>query len=167
MIAHGGYYIEQIGADCWQEFKEIRLESLRSDPSVFGTTYEKDAALTEEDWVRGLRNPLRATFLLRHRGEVVGLTVIRCTQEMPEEAGIFASYIRKEHRGQGLSRLFYEARLNWARTNGVKRIVTDHRKGNTASETTIKKYGFKKTHSEMQTWPDGSKDEKIYYRLDL
>ena len=78
-----------------------------------------------------------------------------------------ASYIRKEYRGQGISALFYQTRIDWARENGYTEVYVAHREGNDASRAANQKFGFKYTHTEQTVWPDGTQSNKLWYRLEL
>jgi RimJ/RimL family protein N-acetyltransferase len=78
-----------------------------------------------------------------------------------------ASFIRGEYRGRGLSALYYQTRIDWAREQGYTDVYVAHRIGNDASRAANQKFGFKYTHTETTTWPDGTVSDKLWYRLIL
>jgi hypothetical protein len=44
--------IREIGAGDWQALRDIRLAALRDAPQAFASTYEREAAFAEADWLR-------------------------------------------------------------------------------------------------------------------
>ena len=44
--------IQEIGAGNWRALRDIRLAALRDAPQAFASTYEREAAFTEADWLR-------------------------------------------------------------------------------------------------------------------
>ncbi|ULT23239.1 GNAT family N-acetyltransferase [Sphingobacterium sp. E70] len=50
------------------------------------------------------------------------------------EAYFGQSFIRPEHRGQGLSSLLYKIRMTWVNTQQIKRLIISHREINTISK---------------------------------
>lgn len=149
-------------------YKAIRLEALRTEPGMFGNAYAVEAAYPDEHWHDRVSKPTAAVFGLYHGEELVGLTgIIVDPQKAPDEAYLTQSYIRAPHRQQGLSRMFYDARIAWARERGVKRLIIGHRDTNLASKASILRYGFRYTHSEERLWPDGERAPMLYYVLDL
>ena len=72
-----------------------------------------------------------------------------------------------KYRGRGLSKLIYEARLDWARINDYERVIVAHRNGNDASRAANQAFGFKLYESEKIEWFDGTKDLDCRYELFL
>lgn len=75
--------------------------------------------------------------------------------------------MRKEYRGIGLSVMFYEARLNWAKHENISAVIVSHRESNLASKMANQKFGFQYTHEQNKIWADGVKNQEIFYRLFL
>ncbi len=152
----------------WEAYKAIRLEALQHEPGVFGNPYAKEAAYEDSVWQERLRNPRVASFGLYSGNEtLVGLTSISSTAEQPDEAYLSQSYIRKEFRGQGLSGLLYDVRLAWARAQVVRLLHIGHRRSNEASKRANQRYGFQFSRSEPRIWPDGGREDMLYYTLRL
>jgi GNAT superfamily N-acetyltransferase len=100
--------------------------------------------------------------------EMVGITAITIhDREKPHDAYLSQSFIRQPHRGKGLSKMLYEARLQWARTHNVHRLVVGHKETNQVSKNANQNFGFTYTHSESRLWPDGSTADMLYYELAL
>jgi len=151
----------------WQAFKEIRLEAVRAEPNVFVQTLDEQLKRPDKEWREMLEDSNRAYFVLANGDEAVGLSGVARHGENPDWGVLVLSYIRPEHRGKGLSNLFYQARLDWAARKGLSRMLVSHRKDNVASKAAIKKFHFEYTHDEMKRWPDGTTEEQLFYALDL
>lgn len=165
---HIPYSIRQLIAADMETYKAIRLEALQKEPGNFGNSYNTEAAYPEETWVRRLTNPAGACFGLYYENTLIGITAIVVTDNnKPQEAYMTQSYIRKEHRGKGLSQLLYNARIGWANQHNIKRLIIGHRETNIASKRANQHFGFVYSHSEPRTWPDGVIENMFYYCLDL
>jgi RimJ/RimL family protein N-acetyltransferase len=134
---------------------------------MFGNSHATEAAYEDNVWEDRLASSTTACFGLFRHDELIGLTGIVCNPENPAEAYMTQSYIRKEFRGLGLSRLLYEARLAWAGQHGIRRLTVGHRESNLASRAANQHYGFRYSHRLSRLWPDGATEDMIYYSLDL
>ncbi len=162
------YSIRQLMPADVDTYKAIRLEALQKEPGNFGNSYATESAFPEETWIARLANPDGACFGLYHENMLIGITVIVVTDKYkPQEAYMTQSYIRKEHRGKGLSQLLYNARINWAKQHSIKRLIIGHRETNIVSKRANQHFGFVYSHSEPRTWPDDATENMLYYHLDL
>jgi len=161
------YSIRQFTIADVEAYKRIRLEALEKEPGMFGNSHAMEAALPQEDWNGRITLPGNARFGMYCNDELIGLTGIIKNAENPAEAYMTQSYIRKNHRGKGLSAMLYDARIEWAKENGVEVLTIGHRKSNLASKAANQKYGFVYSHSETRNWPDGATEEMLHYVLEL
>src|SRR6185437_4589389 len=161
------FIVRQFGKDDWQIYKAIRLEALQKEAALFTSTYQRESVYEDEWWQFSMQNERIALFGLFYHDEVVGLTGILMDESDDSKATLIASYIRKEYRSKGLSELFYKARLDWAKKKGCKQVAVSHRDTNIISRAANQRFGFKFSHSEAITWPDGTTGEKVNYVLDL
>ena len=53
-------------------YKAFRLLSLQTAPEMFGSTYEREVAFTDDMWLDRLKNPLATTFLAVQADRVIG-----------------------------------------------------------------------------------------------
>ncbi len=151
----------------WRALKDIRLKAVQAEPNVFVATYDDQILRPDREWKAMLEDSDRAYFILVHGGHIVGLSGVARHGEDPVTGVLVLSYIDKVHRNRGLSNLFYQARLDWAVRKGLRKVIVSHRKDNKASKAAIKKFHFEYTHTEMKKWPDGTKEEQLFYQLDL
>ena len=161
-------YLRRFTTDDWQVFKAIRLEALRTELYFFGGRYILEVGLPDDEWKDRLSHPDDAAFWGLYDGdECIGLTGIKKHPNYPGSMVLSASFIRGEYRGRGLSALYYQTRIDWAREQGYTDVYVAHRIGNDASRAANQKFGFKYTHTETTTWPDGTVSDKLWYRLIL
>lgn len=162
-----GYVLRPFLPDEWPVFKAIRLDALKTELGVFGAPFDKENAYDDENWKNRLSSSDSRYFGLFREGECVGMTGVCTEKNNPKCAALIATYLKRPHRGKGLSALYYQARIEWAKENGFDRITVSHRKSNEASKAANQKFGFVYTHSEEKTWPDGVTEESIFYELPL
>jgi GNAT superfamily N-acetyltransferase len=161
------YTLRRLLPSQWEDYKSIRLEALKTNPELFGSNYAKEAAYSHEDWQSLLENDARAMFALYHAKSLIGLSGVTLKKDDATTAVLFASFIKLPHRGNGLSKLFYQARIEWARQKECKVIIVSHRVGNVLSKAANQRFGFKYTHAEEVNWPDGVRAEELMYLLKL
>ena len=160
------YTIRQLTVNDWQIYKSMRLEALQNEPGVFGGSYADESARSDDDWKHRFLKSC-AYFGLYHGDDCIGLTGVVEHRDNSDNVIFLASYVRKEYRGKGLSHLLYEARIGWAKEQGYKCVVLNHRASNLASKAANQKHGFVYTHTERKTWPDGIEDDQLFYQLML
>jgi GNAT superfamily N-acetyltransferase len=149
----------------WEAVRAIRLEALQSEPGVFGSSYARESLYDEAQWRAWSAGPGKAIFLLYDGESLIGITGVLAHRDDPSTAMCIASYLKPAYRGQKLSRLFYQARLDWAREQGFTRLVVGHRAANLPSLYANQAFGFQETHREQHTWHDGTEEQEIYYEL--
>lgn len=162
--------IRRLTEDDWLEFSRIRLRALLTDPSVFGSNYEREAQFTETHWRGRLRATDNAIFLVSEGDAPIGMTSVSIDREDPtgKTALFWGTWLAPAARGRGLSKLLYRTRIDWAKAHkSVERIVVSHRVSNLASKRANQKHGFVFTHKTERTWTDGATEDEIFYELKL
>jgi RimJ/RimL family protein N-acetyltransferase len=161
------YSLQRLLPSKWQEYKSIRLEALQTNPEMFGSNYLKEAAYSQNDWVSFLEDDTRAMFALYDKKSLIGLTGVTLKKEDATTAILFASFIKPSYRNNGLSELFYQARIDWARNKKCSSVIVSHRAGNEASKAANQRFGFKLTDVKKVTWQDGICADELMYSLQL
>lgn len=161
------FTIRRLGPQDVSLFKQLRLEALQLEPGVYGSNYAKESQYPEEEWLRRLSNNSAAFYALYHNDDPIGITGVVVDWNDAESALMIASYIRKPYRSRGLSRLFYEQRLAWAREKGLKTATVGHRESNLASKRANQHFRFQFIYREPVNWPDGTSEDILYYKLTL
>ncbi|MFA4994671.1 MAG: GNAT family N-acetyltransferase [Bdellovibrionales bacterium] len=153
----------------WQMFRDVRLRALRGHPDVFLRSYETEKKLSEMDWKNTLDGKGKCVIGLFDDNQLIGLAAVFPRQgDLGEQYGLMAmDYIDGKYRGRHLSKLLYEARVDWAKNSGFKKLMTSHREGNEASRRANQAFGFRFTDKTLTEWPDGSKAMEYNYELEL
>jgi RimJ/RimL family protein N-acetyltransferase len=152
----------------WAAFRDFRLQALTAAPGFFGAAYGTEVTKKPEEWQRTISGPANQAFGLFDLTHLIGITAAFAWREDPsgKTAVLAMSFILPEYRGRGLSRLFYETRLNWIRSRPqFTRIVVFHRASNEVSRRAIERHGFRVTHRAPRVWPDGTTEDQIFYEL--
>ena len=120
-----------------ESYCEVRLAALRTDPQYFSSTYEREAAFSEETWRERLTGSGKATFVAQTSagvgekgreeggGDYVGTVTVIAGRNahasgIPSGADaektylVFGMWVRPEHRRRGVGRRLMERILAWA-----------------------------------------------------
>lgn len=98
------------GPEEWRAYREIRLAALTDSPHAFGSTLDRETALTETEWRQRLQRS--ATFFGYRDGKLLATaTGLPQPDGTAEIVGVWA---HPSARGTGLARATVEAVLDWA-----------------------------------------------------
>lgn len=158
--------IRQLAATDWLDYRSMRLESLELHPDCFSPSRD-ETKFSQSDWESRLSSNLSASFGLYVDGVIVGITTVFIDnpESGADSAQFVGSYLKKEYRKQGLSKLFYESRFNWASERGVRKVRLEHRLDNESSRLAHQRYGFTQVGSCDQLWPDGKTIPSLMFEL--
>ena len=162
--------IKRLVEEDWEALKTIRLQALQQNSDVFLSNYDKEVQYDAARWKSNLSDKSGATFGLFDKNKIIGVTGVFTWKgdETGETAIACMSFIEQGYRGKGYSKLFYEARITWAREQDCfDKIRVSHRQGNEASRVANQAFGFQLINKEMIKWPDGTKDFEYNYELNL
>ena len=103
------FSVRRLTADDAASYRDIRLESLRTEPFSFGRTFEEDAALPPEKWSERLSS--RGTFGVFLDAGLVGIATLAGEDGMKvkHRAHLYGVYLKPEARGTGASDLLLRA----------------------------------------------------------
>ncbi len=104
----------------WKEYRDLRLEALRGDPTAFGSSFEDEVNLAEDEWRRRIKNTL---FAMSDDDAPIGM-IVCLFNDRPKTrhiADIVGVYVSADHRGQGVGTRMLNHVLSLIRSE--KRIV--------------------------------------------
>jgi RimJ/RimL family protein N-acetyltransferase len=145
----GGREVRRARPDDWETWREIRLRSLADAPDAFGATYERDAALTENDWRDRLKHGPRVLVLVG--GEAVALG-----GGFPSTEGlmVFGMWTDPAHRRQGHAEAILDVVTAWGRERDLT-VVLHCNLANPGARAAYERYGFVGT-GELEPLRPGS-----------
>ncbi|RDX43066.1 hypothetical protein OH76DRAFT_1244564 [Lentinus brumalis] len=130
------------------DYREVRLTALRTDPSAYSSTYEREAAFDEETWRARLTGSGNVTLVARARrpdtldgstegrGEGVGCMRVIAARSLPAGEGpqgvdpgrdyfVFGMWVRPEHRRRGVGSMLLENGLAWVLEDAAARMGSE------------------------------------------
>lgn len=159
----------KLTAEDWQIVKQIRLEALQLHSNFFAPSRD-EFKFTESEWKDRLSGASSASFgVFNEKNEIIGLTGITRDNDDAGLAWLVSSYIQAPYRRMGLTRLLYEARIQWAKAqNDIHTLVVHHREDNEASRKSHQKFKFEFIKAyPPEPWPNGEIFPYVEYRLKI
>ena len=100
--------IEILTADKWQVLKDLWLFALKEDPIPFGTDYEDDVALSDDEWKKKFEAGPK--YCARMGEEYVGLigVILEKKVKVRHSADVVGLYVLPEWQGKGIGRKLIE-----------------------------------------------------------
>ena len=156
--------VRAIGADDWELVRDVRLAALRDAPGAFASSYEREAAYSEEQW-RGWFSDRFAMFLadLPDRAEPAGLAGVF---DRDDGAGLVSMWVRPDARGRGVGEALMNAAAGWARARGHVAMYLWVAEANEPAQRLYERYGFTPT-GERQPLPSDPAVPEIRMRRPL
>ena len=129
-----------------QALREIRLRSLRGEPSAYGSSYELENAFVEADWRRRVAEIDSASFVCEHDDSgAIGMVGGVLDQSHASVAWLVAMWVDPEYRRKGVAGLLINEVIAWSAMQNcttIRLFVTD---GNVRADRTYEKHGFRRT----------------------
>ena len=142
----GPVIIRQANLSDANQFSTIRMEALRDNPSIFGSSVEARENCTVE-WANKIlqANPVDSTlFILENNNNIIGLSSIRRFSgvKICHSAGISGVFIKPDWRGIGLLDELFFACTQWAIANQVIIVKLAVTTTNTRAIKAYQRLGF-------------------------
>ncbi len=148
--------VRKLGEDCWEEYRDLRFDALNSEPRAFGSSYEEELQLSEEQWRERIKN----TIFALDDDKLIGMlvSVVERNQKMKHIANIFGVYVKQEYRHQHIGTKLFQYTIAQLQEN--KAIVKIRLAVNNIQKNAIKLYkkmGFKVVgHLKKELQVDGN-----------
>jgi ribosomal protein S18 acetylase RimI-like enzyme len=134
----------RMGPSEWRTLRDVRLAMLLDTPAAFGSTYAREAVLTDADWERRVRQS--RTWHARLGERPVGSVTSYRAPEQPEgEAHLVALWVSASARGQGVGDALVSALKEDARERGLRRLLLDVAHENASAIRLYRRTGFTAT----------------------
>jgi ribosomal protein S18 acetylase RimI-like enzyme len=109
--------------------KSVRLRALESDPTSFASTFAKEAAYPDADWVDWAAGDAEgeemATVLALQAETAIGVVAAYRDENETSLYHVIAMWVAPEHRGRGLGRRLLSAIEDWIARSGGTAVQLD------------------------------------------
>lgn len=138
----------RIEAQSAQTYKAIRLAALKQDPLSFGSTYEHEALLSDEEWLTrasSLNGDNRAGFFALEDGKAIGLVLCFRDSEDPTVGELISMWVAPVGRQRGVGSDLLKAIRHWAQEHGMQTLRLLVTSLNTIGISFYERNGFVRT----------------------
>lgn len=165
--------IEPLPVSSWQEYKEIRLNALKTEPQAFMDNYAKSAAYPDEKWQQRLekfgKGESWTYFARNQRGKVIGMLGAYRNPE-PEKNNkveIFGVYVEPSERGLGTGKQLMNFMLDvLKKVDDIKTVEIEVNVDNEPAKNLYLKLGFFPVKTQKYVLGDGLEHEVLLLRKD-
>jgi GNAT superfamily N-acetyltransferase len=137
--------IQPITRENVELFKTVRLRALQESPSAFGSTYAREAAFTESEWMARLERWNGKTglgFLAMDGHSPCGIAGALLDLEDGSRAQLVSMWTAPTFRRKGVGRILVNAVLDWAKQRGVKTLLLMVTSTNSSATSFYERLGF-------------------------
>jgi ribosomal protein S18 acetylase RimI-like enzyme len=106
-------------------FKAVRLRALQDTPFAFGSTYQREAAFSEEDWrarIQSWDGETGVGFLAIEMNLPCGIAGSLLDQSDHSRAQLVSMWTAPTHRCQGVGRSLVTSIISWARSRQARTL---------------------------------------------
>lgn len=140
----------------WQEYKELRLRALKSEPQAFASSFERESAYPDEKWQQRLKesgNGKSWVFCARNvDGKFVGMIGgYRDDNDIQNHSTqIWGVYVDSEMRGKGIAKALMGKILEeFDRNSDIETVILEVNSDQEVAKKLYKSFGFE----EVTTYP--------------
>ena len=146
--------------------RTIRLRSLTLEPAAVGSTFEREAAFSDDDWRERLAPDASPHFVtIDDSGAPTGLVVGALDAENPKVAHLFAMWVDPQARGSGTADALVNEVVRWAVAQGCAELQLRVTDGNDRAERMYRRNGFDRTGQWWFRDRDGHVELELVKRL--
>ncbi len=113
--------IERFPESRWEEYREIRLEGLKTDPEAFASSYGEELEFSKDVWLKRLQNAIFATIGGRAAGVITCITGHRT--KVKHTSDINGFFVRGEYRNRGIGTMLLNAAIAAIKDNPEVRKI--------------------------------------------
>ena len=140
--------LHRITPELTQRYKAVRLRALVDSPMAFGSTYERERVLSEEDWnqrAQRLDGEQAAGYIAADRDADCGLAVCFLDEAGAPQADLISMWVAPECRRTKVGADLVQALSDWAANRGAGRLRLMVTSNNEAAIKFYERIGFRKT----------------------
>ncbi len=139
--------VEVLKPEHWEEYKNIFLKGLITDPTAFATSLKQESAHSDEEWIKKIENPNRKLYGIRAGGVLVAVAGVTFDpKENLEHSAVIGPFVTdKEYRGNGYGTLLMQAILDDLRAHPyIRKVILYVNDPQTEAQRLYERAGFKR-----------------------
>jgi ribosomal protein S18 acetylase RimI-like enzyme len=149
----------------WQEYRELRLRALKTDPQAFGQSWAEAVKHSEERWRQRLIDAEQGKSWLVFAERDRTLIGMSGAFQWPEDreanrAMIIAMFVDESVRGMGIGERLMQAVIGELAAAGLSSAILAVNPVQTAAVRLYEKMGFRITGTEVNTMGTGEECEE-------
>ena len=142
------------------------MRSLTLEPTAFGSTFEREAAFSDDDWRERLAPDASPHFVtMDDTGTPTGMVVGALDPENHDMAHLFAMWVDPHARGSGTADALVAEVVRWAAAQGCTELQLRVTEGNDRAERMYRRNGFERTGQCWLRERDGHVEHELVNRL--
>ena len=138
--------VRRIRPDDAATFRDVRLLALQTDPTAFGSSYEREVDRPFESWQTWAATTSAGNdqvMLVADAGDrLVGLAGAFRIEQKPRSLHLIAMWVEPEMRGKGLGRQLTAGVIEWARNADADELGLWVVDGNDVARRLYENHGF-------------------------
>ena len=142
--------IRRVSPADWPILRRVRLAALADAPSAFGSTYEREIAFTEQEWLGRIKRS--AWFVAWENDEPIGLAGAFSPSHRPDAREVVSMWVEPGRRGGKLADRLLATTMDWARDEGADEVSLWIADDNERARRFYLRYGFGPTGNRQPLW---------------
>ena len=133
-------------------YRDARLRALLDSPAAFGSTFEQQSKLTDDEWRAkaaawndGARSAAWLAWDDDNTTAARGLIAVFLDEDDPSAAWLVSMWVAPQARRHGVGRLLVEVAADWAASRGVAELRLHVTDSNAAAIAFYERLGFAAT----------------------
>ena len=147
--------IERVTPETALVLKDVRLRALLDSPTAFSSTYAKESALPDEEWMkRSVRwGSEGSAMFLAMEGDVACGIVGAYEEEQAQRAQVVSMWVDPASRRAGVGEALIDAVVKWAAARAVRELKLMVTSVNEGAISFYERMGFRMT-GETAVYPN-------------
>ncbi len=136
--------IHQFTESDWATYKSIRLASLNDSPESFGSTYEREAAFSIDEWKSRINpgNGIAHVLPLVAKIEQASVGLASGVVHEPDCVHVYQMWVSPEYRGRGVGQALLNQIRSWAQELQLSSLFLAVTTTNIAAINMYTSFGF-------------------------
>jgi GNAT superfamily N-acetyltransferase len=113
--------VRAVDASAWRTMRDVRLAALHDAPRAFGSSYEREAGFSRDDWLSRIAHGV-SFFAYADGPGPAPAGIVGAFEDGPGLAELVSMWVHPQARGHGIGRALVGTVVQWARAEGHSRV---------------------------------------------